>query len=72
MAAVGSPDALRPPLPPLARYKRDVALRLQSQDGGVWHTAGRPPCRTPSQPRSHAFLCMATRLHCVHQKSYVA
>lgn len=34
MGAVGSPDALRPPLPPLNRYKRDVVLRLQSQDGG--------------------------------------
>ncbi len=30
MARVGSPDALKPPLPPLTRYKRDVALKLQN------------------------------------------
>ena len=40
-AAVGSPDALKPPLPPLNRYKRDVALRLQSQDSGS-NGASRP------------------------------
>ena len=33
-AAVGSPEALRPTQPPLKRYKRDVALRLQSAGGG--------------------------------------
>lgn len=30
MARVGSPDALKPPVPPLTRYKRDVALKLQN------------------------------------------
>ena len=30
MARVGSPDALKPVLPPLTRYKRDVALKLQN------------------------------------------
>ncbi|EIE26922.1 DUF810-domain-containing protein [Coccomyxa subellipsoidea C-169] len=30
MARVGSSEALKPPLPPLTRYKRDVALKLQS------------------------------------------
>ncbi len=42
-AAVGSPDALKPPPPPLKRYKRDVALRLQGQDaGGGGHPATLP------------------------------
>ena len=30
MARIGNPDALKPPLPPLTRYKRNVALKLQS------------------------------------------
>ena len=33
-AAVGSPEALRPLQPPLQRYKRDVAMKLQAQCGG--------------------------------------
>ena len=54
---MGSPDALRPPLPPLDRYKRDVALRLQSQDGGGWaQPAGHPAPRQVS--RAH--------MHCLH------
>lgn len=32
MTKIGYPDAFKPPLPPLTRYKRDVVLKLRSQD----------------------------------------
>ena len=31
MRDVGTPEALKPPVPPLTRYKRDVAVKLQSE-----------------------------------------
>jgi len=30
MARIGSAEALKPPVPPLTRYKRDIALKLQN------------------------------------------
>lgn len=34
MANIGYPDAFKPPLPLLTRYKRDVVVKLRSQDSG--------------------------------------
>lgn len=32
MQDVGNPASLKPPIPPLTRYKRDVVTKLQTQD----------------------------------------
>jgi hypothetical protein len=40
MADVGGADALKPPLPPLARYKRDAVVRLRSQDSSASSSNG--------------------------------
>ncbi|CAL8468909.1 g8450 [Coccomyxa elongata] len=60
MGRVGSPDALKPPLPPLTRYKRDVALKLQNMPSNgstrpatLPHDNGRHQGRENGTPKAH-------------------
>ena len=42
MQDVGSPASLKPPVPPLTRYKRDVAVKLQSEGPFRQYGSTRP------------------------------
>lgn len=60
-AEVGSADALVPPLPPLTRYKREVAVKAAATDTG---SAPATPPRSEAAPQllPHTFLvCVCQR-----------
>ena len=62
MQDVGSPASLKPPVPPLTRYKRDVAVKLQS-DSGSYRQYGstRPASMLPTK-------CATQPTPCVHSR----
>ena len=60
MARIGNPDALKPPLPPLTRYKRDVALKLQSANSnGSLRPATLPLVKCARNTCQRLFSCVA-------------
>ena len=42
MRDVGTPEALKPPVPPLTRFKRDIAVKLQTEGPLRQHGSTRP------------------------------
>ncbi len=49
MQDVGSPASLKPPVPPLTRYKRDVAVKLQSEGPYRQYGSTRPVSMLPTK-----------------------
>ena len=49
MQDVGSPASLKPPVPPLTRYKRDVAVKLQAEGPVRQYGSTRPASMLPTK-----------------------
>ncbi len=61
MQDVGSPASLKPPVPPLTRYKRDVAVKLQSEGSYRQYGSTRPASMLPTK-------CATQPTPCVHSR----
>ncbi len=66
MQDVGSPASLKPPVPPLTRYKRDVAVKLQSEGPFRQHGSTRPASMLQPRCATQPLLVLLTmgRPHC--------
>lgn len=49
MQDVGSPASLKPPVPPLTRYKRDGAVKLQADGPFRQYGSTRPASMLPTK-----------------------